>query len=99
LLKNNVGAIPQAAALAIPALPRVAAAAVVMAVAARRSLPWLVPVAATMADPIFWPTSLCLLLAIPRAANLGFSRGWFADGPLGLLSLRLPLRRVQPASE
>lgn len=51
-LKSNAGTIPPEAALAIPALPRVLVAAIVVAVAARLSWPW------SCLSRRLWPT-LC----------------------------------------
>jgi len=67
----------------------------------RRGAPFVaveLPVAAALADPVLWPTTLCLLLAIPMAANLGWKRGCFAEGPLGLMSLRLAWRQKRAAT-
>lgn len=65
-LRANAGMAAPVDAVALPFLPRLAAAVVVMAVAARTDRAWLIPVATVLATPVIWPATFCLLLAIPR---------------------------------
>ncbi len=50
--------------IAIPLLLRVPAAAILVAWGGRTGRPWTVPVAATLALPILWPSGLAILAAL-----------------------------------
>lgn len=58
--------IPLAALLPIPLWLRLPLALALVAVAARRNQPWLLPIGIYMALPALWVSSLVILLAIPR---------------------------------
>lgn len=65
-LRGNAGLPPPVDAVALPFLPRLAVAVVVMAAAARTGRAWMIPVATVLATPVIWPATFCLLLAIPK---------------------------------
>jgi hypothetical protein len=58
--------IPLAALLPIPLWLRLPLAVAIVAVAARRSQPWLLPIGIYVALPALWVSGLVILLAIPR---------------------------------
>lgn len=68
-LRDNAGMAPRPDSVSLPFLPRLAAAVVLVAFAARTDRAWLVPVATVLATPIIWPATFCLLLAVPRLAQ------------------------------
>ena len=63
MLVSSVGVVPPSF-LEVPLLPRLAVAAAVLVVAARRDEPVLVPVAALLALPAIWVNSLAMLVAV-----------------------------------
>ena len=63
MLMGSVG-VTRPSVLEIPVLPRLAIAAAVVAFAAWRNIPALVPVAALLALPAIWVNSLAMLVAI-----------------------------------
>lgn len=59
-------AMPPATIYAALFIPRLVAAIAVVVFGARTGRAWLVPVATILAMPVVWPSTLCLLLAIPK---------------------------------
>jgi hypothetical protein len=55
--------------LAIPLLPRLVAAGALVTWGARTDRTWTVPVAATLALPVLWPSGLAVLAALWRVTR------------------------------
>jgi hypothetical protein len=71
LISNDQGSVP--AGFQYPAPPlliRLPVAALLTAIAARRSWPALLPVAAFLATPILWTNTATILLAVPRLLTM-----------------------------
>ena len=74
-----------------PLAVRLALAAAVVAVGALRDRPWTVPIAATIAMPVLWPTTLAVLVAVVPLSRAPWATGKrrAADWAIGG---RLPVR-------
>ena len=64
LLVDNAGAVPDGALLQVPVIPRIAAAAALVLLGARRDWRWTVPVASLIALPVIWMGSLAILVGV-----------------------------------
>jgi len=70
----DTGHIPWTALLPIPLWLRLPLALALVAVAARRNQPWLLPIGIYLALPALWVSGLVILLAIPRLRRSGPER-------------------------
>jgi hypothetical protein len=82
-LRDNAGMAPRPDSVSLPFLPRVIAAVILLAFAARTDRRWLIPVASILATPVIWPATFVLLLAIPRL------RAGLGEGQVRLLDVRV----------
>jgi hypothetical protein len=84
-LAANAGFEPPYYGLAIPLIPRLVAAAVLVTFGALTDRRWVLPIAVTMATPVLWFPALAALMGLARTARPK-TLGLRADGPGRLTS-------------